>query len=173
MNRSGEEALQQIVALESEGKIRFVTQSQTLPFKFAEYLKTGEAHWYWIVIFFTLMTSLVMFAVPENLQPWSYLRNVLGIIFVIYTPGYTFMKALFPTKMSGKSSKEKLDRTERIVFGLGMSLFIVTIIGLFLNYTPWGMNLFPIVLSLTAFSGIFASTALIREYQVTTKKSIL
>jgi uncharacterized membrane protein len=40
-----------------------------------------------------------------------------------------------------------------------------------LNYTPWGIRLTPIVLSLVALTAIFATAAVIREHQTRTQKA--
>jgi uncharacterized membrane protein len=47
-----------------------------------------------------------------------------------------------------------------------MSIALVPIIGLLLNYTPWGIRLTPIILSLLALTIVFATAAVIREYQI-------
>ena len=52
-----------------------------------------------------------------------------------------------------------------------MSIAIVPIIGLILNYTPWGISLTPIVLSLFALTLISATVAIAREHQTKTKIS--
>ena len=93
----------------------------------------------------------------------------LDIIFVLWLPGYTFIKALFPTHAPTKTSTETLDPIERIALSLGMSIALVPTIGLLLNYTPWGIRLTPIVLSLLALTLIFATTAIAREHQTKTK----
>ena len=67
--------------------------------------------------------------------------------------------------MPTKTSTENLDTIERIALSLGMSIALVPIIGLLLNYTPWGIRLTPIVLSLLALTLVFATTAIIREHQ--------
>ena len=46
-----------------------------------------------------------------------------------------------------------------------MSLVFVPIVGLFLNYTPWGIDLVPMTVTLFAFSMVFATAGLIREQQ--------
>ena len=100
-----EEAQDQISDLEKRGKISFT--SQVLPSsKLSSYLKTSQARWYWIITVFALLTVTLIFIVPENLQPWSYVHNILGVIFVVYFPGYTFIKTLFPIKMPIKTTEE-------------------------------------------------------------------
>jgi len=52
-----------------------------------------------------------------------------------------------------------------------MSFALVPIVGLLLNYTPWGVRLTPIVLSLLALTIVFATVALIREKQAKNTKA--
>ena len=96
-------------------------------------------------------------------------KKCLGIIFVLWLPGYTFIKALFPAHVPIKTSTENLETIERIALSLGMSIALVPIIGLLLYYTPWGISLTPIVLSLLALTLVFATAAITREHQTKTK----
>jgi uncharacterized membrane protein len=48
---------------------------------------------------------------------------------------------------------------------IGMSLALTPIIGLILNYTPWGIRLTLITLSLLAMTIIFATAAILRQNQ--------
>jgi uncharacterized membrane protein len=52
-----------------------------------------------------------------------------------------------------------------------MSLALVPLIGLLLNYTPWGIRLTPIAISLLSLTLILTITGLIREYQEKTLAS--
>lgn len=74
-------------------------------------------------------------------------RTLLGIPFVLFVPGYTLIAALFP-------GKNDLDNIERIALSFGLSIAIVPLIGLGLNFTPFGIRLIPILISITVF--IFA-----------------
>lgn len=160
-----EKILGAIIELQSKGKITLESQPQQAPSKLTAYIKSRQALWYWATIATATITVIVTFTIPENLYPWAYIRNGLGTIFVLWLPGYTFIKALFPVRMPIKTSTENLDTIERIALSLGMSLALVPIIGLLLNYTPWGIRLTPIVLSLLALTLIFATAAVIREHQ--------
>jgi uncharacterized membrane protein len=51
---------------------------------------------------------------------------------------------------------------------MGMSLALVPITGLILNYTPWGIRTTPITFSILTLTIIFATAAIIMEHQ--TKK---
>ncbi len=52
---------------------------------------------------------------------------------------------------------------------MGMSIALVPITGLILNYTPWGIRTTPVTLSLLALTTVFATAAIIREHQTMTK----
>ena len=160
--------LEHILQLQSQGKITLKELPTRPPQKLAAYLKTKEAHWYWITLILAIATALTVFTIPENAYPIVYVRHVLGTIFVLWLPGYTFIKALFPTKVPIQTSSEDLDKIERIALSIGLSLALVPIVGLLLNYTPWGIRLTPIVLSLFALTIIFATAAIIREHQTKT-----
>jgi hypothetical protein len=163
---SEEKILDAVLKLQSQGKIKLGNSSVHASPKLATYMKTGNALWYWATIAIATITMAIVFTVPEDFYPWSYLRNALGIIFVLWLPGYTFIKALFPAQVPIKTSTENLDTIERIALSLGMSIAIVPIIGLLLNYTPWGIRLTPIVLSLFALTLVLATAAVIREQQI-------
>lgn len=163
------EIIKYVLQLQSEGTIR-LKKSKPTPHNLAAYVKT-EAGWYWITMTFAAATTLVVFTVPENAYPLIYIRYVLGTIFILWLPGYSFTKALFPTKPTDKKPAGNLDSIERIALSIGLSLALVPIVGLLLNYTPWGIRLTPILLSLLALTTIFATAAVIREYQTQIKET--
>jgi len=156
-----QEILARILYLQEKEKIRLKPHKTLTPQKLTTYLRSNQASWYWITITLTFTTALIVFTVPENAFPLVYARYVLGSIFVLWLPGYTFIKALFPQK--------ELDNIERVALSIGMSLALVPITGLLLNYTPWGIRLTPITISLLALTFTFATAAIIREHQTKLK----
>ena len=94
-------------------------------------------------------------------MPYVYIRYVLGSIFVLLLPGYSLIKTLFPTR--------EIDNIERTALSIGMSLALVPLVGLLLNYTPWGIRLTPVTLSLLALTTFLTITGLQREYTEKTK----
>lgn len=161
--------IDRILKLQSEGKIKLSKQPTAVPTEFSLYLFTEQALWYWITIATAVVTAATVFAIPEDFYPWVYIRYVLGTIFVLWLPGYAFIKTLFPTELpvrfSTKTSNENLDTIERIALSIGMSLALVPIVGLLLNYTPWGIRQAPIVLSLLTLTVVFATAGILREHQ--------
>ena len=164
-----EKILDSILKLQNQGTIKLENQPLPASPKLATYLKTEQAIWYWATIAIATITVAIVFTVPEGFYPWSYLRNALGIIFVLWLPGYTFTKALFPIHVSKKTFTENLDTIEQIALSIGLSLALVPMIGLLLNYTPWGIRLTPIVPSLFVLTLFFATVAIAREHQSKTK----
>lgn len=75
------------------------------------------------------------------------IRIILGLPFILFIPGYILIFALFPTRKTDKG----IDIIERISLSFGFSLAVVALIGLGLNYTPWGIRLESILFSIFIF----------------------
>jgi len=89
-------------------------------------------------------------------SPSNILRIILGIPFVLFFPGYALVAALFP-------KKEGIGGIERVALSLGTSIAIVPLIGLALNYTPWGIGLESILYSIASFIFIISIVAWVRR----------
>ena len=87
-----------------------------------------------------------------------YVRYALGGIFVLLLPGAMLITALYP-------EEEKLMDLKRLALSIGFSLAIVPLVGLALNYTPWGITLTPIMLSLAVFAEAMGIAGLVRKFQ--------
>jgi len=157
-----QEILNRILYLQETEKIHLKPDQTLTPEKLTNYLRSNQAYWYWITIILTLTTALLVFTIPENAFPLVYARYILGSIFVLWLPGYTLIKALFPEK--------ELDSIERVSLSIGMSLALVPMIGLLLNYTPWGIRITPVTISLLAVTLTFATAAIIRDHQTKLKQ---
>jgi uncharacterized membrane protein len=72
-------------------------------------------------------------------------RVILGLPFLLFFPGYSLLLALFPRR-------ERIGTFERMALSFGMSVVIVPLIGLLLNYTSWGIRLEPILFSVAFFT---------------------
>lgn len=72
----------------------------------------------------------------------SFLRVLFGVPLVLFIPGYALIAALFP-------AARDIDGIERVALSFGLSIAIVPLTGLALNYTPWGIRLDPIVTCLS------------------------
>jgi hypothetical protein len=151
------DVLEHVIHLQNHGKITLKSHPSPVTLALRSYIFSTRASWYWIIIAVTVATAALVFTVPENAIPSVYARYMLGSIFVLFLPGYTFIRALFPEK--------ELDNIERAALSIVMSLALVPITGLILNYTPLGIRTTPVTLSLLALTTVFATAAIIREHQ--------
>ena len=102
--------LDTIIKLQNQGKITLEQPETQFNLTITKYIVSPKAYWYWTVIALSLATTILVFTIPENAYPIVYARHILGSIFVLWLPGYTFIKALFPTKVPIKTSSENLDK---------------------------------------------------------------
>ncbi len=107
----------------------------------------------------------VLLVIAILLIPDSQLRTVLGVPFVLFFPGYVLINALFP-------AKPDLGGIERFSLSLGLSLAVVPLIGLGLNYTPWGIRLAPIVTSLYLFIFLLSIVIIYRRAKLPTEQKL-
>ena len=92
-----------------------------------------------LCIALALVLVALVFLVPDSLA-----RQVLGLVFVLFLPGYAATAALFP-------EDDQIDGIERVALSFGLSIAIVPLIGLGLNFTPFGIRLDPILASVSGF----------------------
>lgn len=166
-----------LLDLESEGHIRFRRLQQSkLPSKFT--MGSQKVFWYWTMIILSAVTAITVFAIPESDYPLIYLRVGLGLLFVFFFPGYAFVKLLFPVQLpknitllskgqiEGKGVK-RMEIIERVALSIGLSLVNVPLVGLILSYSPAGIRLVPVTLSLLALTVVLSTLALYRQYKIT------
>jgi hypothetical protein len=165
LNLEEEDILESVLKLQAEGKIKLEEQASQSP-NLSTHVRIRDTLWYWVTIAVSTLTAYVIFTISENSYPLIYARNVLGVIFVLFLPGYAVIKALFPVNMPIRTSTESLAAAERFALSISMSIALVSIVGLLLNYSPWGIELTAMVLSLLALTLIFATAAVVREIQL-------
>lgn len=107
-----------------------------------------------LMIALSLILGVVIFLGGRGY--FHYLRVALGLPFVLFFPGYVLIAALFP-------KKDDLDGIERVALSFGLSIAVVPLIGLALNYTPWGIRLVPVFLSLIVFIIVMSGIAIYRR----------
>ena len=106
-----------------------------------------------LVILLTLSCIPFILVPPLNETP---VRIILGLLLVLFLPGYSLIAALFP-------GKDDLDGIERIALSFGLSIAVVPLLGLALNYTPFGIRLVPILVVLSVFTISLAVVACVRR----------
>ena len=146
-----EEVAKRIYTLR-EAKLVSITDEDP-PRSFASYLGSSYSLWFWAMIALVSTTVAVVYYSPG---PLAYVRYALGALFVLYLPGSALIELLYPKKTD-------LSQLERVALSIGLSLALVPLTGLVLNYTPWGIRLDPIVVSLSLLTVGLSVGAAVRK----------
>lgn len=158
---SEEKILENILRLQSEGKLTLTESWETVSQRFSRYIFSKQAYWYWTTVLIAAITTTLVFTISEDSYPIAYARYLFGAIFVLWVPGYSFIKALFPTR--------EVDNIERVALSIGISVALVSIAGIFLSCTPFGVRLTSVMISLLTLAITFATLAVVREHQTKLK----
>ena len=110
-----------------------------------------------LVILLTLLCIPFVLIPPLNeILP---IRIILGLLLVLFLPGYALIATLFPRK-------DDLDGIERVALSFGLSIAITPLLGLGLNYTPFGIRLTPVLIVLSVFTIPLAIGAYVRRSRI-------
>jgi len=99
----------------------------------------------------SILLILVVTFFPSNI-----LRVILSLPFIFFFPGYTTIAFLF-------SKRNSLSIIERVTLSIALSIVIVTLIGLGLSYSPWGIRIYPIMVFITIFIIVTSALAWYRR----------
>jgi len=77
------------------------------------------------------------------------LRLIVGLIFLLVLPGLALVSALFPRQAD-------LNGIERLALAVGTSISITAGVAALLNFTPWGIELSSMVISIGLITILFA-----------------
>jgi hypothetical protein len=121
-----------------------------------DYLKLWERNlWFYGALMMSVAQVLGVYALPST-SPFVALRWGIGSVFVFFIPGYVLVKALFPGR--------ELNTKERFAISVGLSLVMLPLVGLLLNYTPWGITATSFSLTLSILTIGLAVIAAVRQY---------
>jgi hypothetical protein len=151
---SMEEASRGVYRAIGDGKVRFVDPSP--PSGFLGFFSLAYSGWFWGIIAFIVLLLYSIYLMPQ-IYPLYYIRFVVGGIFILYVPGFTLIEALYP-------KRDELERLERFALSVGLSIAVVPLVGLVLNYTPWGIRLDPALVSLAALTVVLGVVGVYRKY---------
>lgn len=91
-------------------------------------------------LFLLLPPSLTLFLLLG--VPWlGNLRVALALLVLFFIPGYACTSALFP-------QRSEITLSERTALSLVLSVALVPVVAVVLNYTPWGVRPTPVFLTL-------------------------
>jgi uncharacterized membrane protein len=87
------------------------------------------------------------------------LRILLGVVAILFVPGYLFRLVLFPSWWI----REDTNQLETVVSAFVGSIVLLIITGLALDQTPWGVTALPIVVTITIISVVLAVTVALKR----------
>lgn len=92
------------------------------------------------------------------------LRLAFGIPYLAVAPGYALVSALFPeadgrTDDGSADGPGGIDAFERLALSFGLSVLVVPLLGLLLNFTPLGIRLRPVVGAVTGLTLLLVGVA--------------
>ena len=93
-----------------------------------------------IALLGVILVTLIAAGVEGLPAPLPLLRLLLGLFFVLFVPGYALQAALF-------ARADELDGPERLALSLGLSVAVIAPMVLVLDWLPWGIRLWPIVIT--------------------------
>jgi uncharacterized membrane protein len=134
-----------------EGKIRILEEGPYV--NLASYVSSPLSVWFWGALIPTVFSLILVFVTSGFAL---YLRYIFGSLLVLLFPGYSLSEALYP--------KEELENPIRLALSIGLSLSLVPLASLVLNFTPFGVRLLPMVFSLSGLTLLFLLLALKRKY---------
>ena len=119
---------------------------------------------YRILLALTL-ASIITVYLFSDFEP-TFLRYSFGLLLVLCLPGYSLVRALFPSRTLTFENKSSLDSLLTVAFSIVFSIIIVSLVGLALDFTPWGLRLNSLTLSLSLLTIFFAIVAMLRTYKI-------
>jgi hypothetical protein len=148
---STDEAIAAVIALQKGKK---VAMGEAKPFAtLPSYAFSPISLWFWAALA-ALMASAALIFVTSGVV--LYLRYAFGSALVLFLPGYSLIEALYP--------KRELDELTRFALSMGLSLALVPLAGLVLNYTPFGIRLLPVAFSIAGITIALLIVALTRKH---------
>lgn len=139
--------------MELQSRKLIVISEKTPYVSLAGYAVSPISLWFWGAVSATLLSVVFVFATSGLAL---YLRYVFGGILILFLPGYSLIEMLYP--------KKELEELTRFALSIGLSLALVPLVGLVLNYTPFGIRLLPVAFSLSGLTLLFLFLALRRKH---------
>ncbi len=121
---------------------------------------------------------IVATAVLALLDAGGVLRVAFGVPFILVLPGYLLSVALYPQRhqeagvtkgedgQSVEAATQGLDPIERSAIALGLSVAVVPLMALALNFTPLGVRATPLIAALALLNGALLAAAWYRRHLV-------
>ena len=144
-----EEIQNAVKKLESEKKITLLEPGIKGNF-FHYVMRSYNGLSLWLTTAATCLIMTLVFLLP-NVEPWSYMRMISGAAFVLFTPGNALVQLLF--------AHRNMEQTEQMVLSVGLSIALISIIGLILEYILSALTVESAVISIGMLSITISAVA--------------
>ena len=149
---SADDSVKSVITLQRTGK---ASMREAKPYaSLFGYALSPISLWFWAAVV-AVVLSMSLIGVTSGAA--LYLRYAFGSVLVLFLPGYSLIEALYP--------KRELDELTRFALSIGLSLALVPLAGLVLNYTPFGIRLVPVTVSIAGLTLALLVYALFRKHQ--------
>lgn len=146
-----DESVQALLALERDNKVSI---EEARPYSsLSAFALSPLSIWLWAALG-AVALSVALISVTSGVV--IYLRYVFGSVLVLFLPGYALIESLYP--------KRDLDELTRFALSIGLSLAVTPLTGLVLNFTPFGIRLLPVAISLAGITVALLFVALTRKH---------
>ena len=108
-----------------------------------------------IILLWSIIAVVGVLLLPEG----NLFRVILGIPLLVFIPGYSLAAVLWP-------EKDGIDNLERVALSFGLSIVVVSIVGLILNFLPSGIILSSILVSIFLTQVILTIFAYYQRHQL-------
>ena len=144
-----EEIQNAVKKLESEKKITLLEPNPKGHF-FNYIIRSYNGLSLWLTTAATCLIMVLVFLLP-NIEPWSYVRMISGVVFVMFIPGNALVQLLF--------AHRNMEQTEQMVLSVGLSIATICIIGLMLKYILSALTVESAVISIGMLSITISAVA--------------
>jgi uncharacterized membrane protein len=135
------------------------------------YVRSRHAVWFWAVVAIVTVT-MISISIPDGHYPANYVRVVLTLSFILGLPGFVLLKLLFPLERNIKPLLQTSSLLNRLFLSVVLSMIISPSVGLILHFSPWGLELVPLLLSLACLTIVFATIGLLRSFLLEPSSSL-
>ena len=104
----------------------------------------------WLTSAATCLIMALVFLLP-SIEPWSYMRIITGTVFSLFVPGNALVQLLF--------AHRNMEQTEQMVLSVGLSIALISIIGLMLKYILLALTVESAVISIGILSITLSAVA--------------
>jgi len=104
----------------------------------------------WLTTAATCLIMALVFLLP-SIEPWSYMRMITGAVFGLFIPGNALVQLLF--------AHRNMEQTDQMVLSVGLSIALISIIGLMLKYILLALTVESAVISIGILSITLSAVA--------------